>query len=509
VTWTESTFRAVTSVIHEDTGLIFPEYRRTELQQALERALPRDPDAEKLRRLLNSDGDAREALIAELTVGETYFLRDANQFALVRSLLPALAAARAPLPVRVWSAGCASGEEPYSVAIVAEQLGLGDRVTVVGTDLSRVRLAQARRGVYRTWSLRGVDPAVVDRFFEARGSTFHLRPQIRERVDFRYLNLAEDRFPSLTAGLWGMDLVLCRNVLIYFDRPTIERVARRLVDTLSEDGWLVLGASDPPIAEIIDVETKLTRHGLAYRRRHESRATGDVLAPATPDVDVVPIAPHGAPDAAVTGPISDAPPPEAPPFAAPAPPADAAPVSLPAPAATTSPTEAGATPADEMERAYALREYGRAEQLARAIVGHGPPSGPRPWIVLIRALANRGCLSEAAKAADTALEAQRDSAELLYLHAVLLAQTARHADAAAAARRALYLERDLIVAHVALGNARSRLGDASAAARAYRNAETLLARMPQDAAVPAADGQPVQRLRQIVRTQLTLLGNGA
>jgi chemotaxis protein methyltransferase CheR len=492
VSWTASSFQAVTSVIHEGTGLVFPAYRQAELQQALERALPKDPDPDRLRRLLQSDGDAREALVAELTVGETYFLRDENQFALVRQLLPELAATRSPLPVRVWCAGCASGEEPYSVAILAEQLGLGDRVTVLGTDLSRARLAQARRAIYRPWSMRGVDPAVTDRFFDARGSSFHLRPHIRDRVEFRYLNLAEDRFPSLTAGIWGMDLVLCRNVLIYFDRPTIERVARRLVDTLGEDGWLLLGASDPPIGDLIDVDVALTRHGLAYRQPRGGTSTPAALAPPASDADVIPIV---EPTAGHTDALPET-----------------AEDVLAAPAAPTSSVDvaardrAASVPPDELEAAYAARAYDRAEAIARQMLERDP-SEPRLWIVLIRALANRGCLADAAKSADAALERHRDSAELLYLHAVLLSQSARHAEAAAAARRALYLERDLIVAHVALGNARGRLGDAEGAARAFRNADALLARLPVDAAVPAADGQPVQRLRQIVRTQLTLLSS--
>src|SRR5690606_17546707 len=267
VTWSDPSFDAIASIIRERTGLVFPPSRREEIERALARALPHRRDPDHIRTLLETNDEVKDALIAELTVGESYFLRDTGQFTLLRSLLPQLAELRGTLPVRVWSAGCATGEEPYSVAILSEQLGLGDRVSILGTDISRARLAHARRGVYRPWSLRGVAGDVIARFFDRRGDVYHVRPQVRERVEFRYLNLAEDRFPSLTAGLWGMDVILCRNVLIYFDRETVTRVARGLVATLSDDGWLVLGASDPAIGELVDVEVHVTPGGIAYRRR--------------------------------------------------------------------------------------------------------------------------------------------------------------------------------------------------------------------------------------------------
>src|SRR5690606_3677293 len=154
----------------------------------------------------------------------SYFLRDTGQFTLLRSLLPQLAELRGTLPVRVWSAGCATGEEPYSVAILSEQLGLRDRVSILGTDISRARHAPARRAVEPPSPLGGRAVDVTRRFCDRRGDVCPIRRQWRERGELRYLNLSEDRCPSLTAGLWGMDVILCRNVLIYFDRETITRV---------------------------------------------------------------------------------------------------------------------------------------------------------------------------------------------------------------------------------------------------------------------------------------------
>lgn len=481
MTWTDPAYREVATLIGERTGLVFPASRHADVEAALRHVLPDPSDLDRLAGLLAAEDEAREELVARLTIGESYFFRDPAQFELLRNeVLPALADARSGVPLRLWSAGCAGGEEPYSLAILCAELGLGN-AHIIGTDISRARLAHARAGVYRPWALRGLPARVLDAWFERDGARFALRPQIRDRVEFRYLNLAEDRFPSLTDGVWGMDVILCRNVLIYFDRVTIERVAARLIDCLSEDGWLICGASDPAIGEIVDCDVVLTPAGLAYRRPRPGAVGAWQLT----------VAP--------TGGLPQQPAP---------PPAQAA---LPPPAPREPAVPAGAADdADDaaaLERAYAGRDYAAVDALAARMIATNP--GPRPWIVRVRALANRGFLNEAGRAAAAALERHRDSAELLYLHAVLLSESGRHADAAAALRRALYLDPSLAVAHLALADARARLGDRLGQRRALRAAQELLALLPADAVVPASDGQRAGRLARHVRTRLALATDAA
>ena len=118
--------------------------------------------------------------------------------------------------------------------------------TVVATDISRARLAAARRGEYREWSFRGVPREIIARYFTQSGDgRYVLSGAVRRGVEFRYLNLASDLYPAMSAGVWGMDVIYCRNVLIYFDKTTIRHVAKALLDSLSEAGWLLLGATDP------------------------------------------------------------------------------------------------------------------------------------------------------------------------------------------------------------------------------------------------------------------------
>ncbi len=129
--------------------------------------------------------------------------------------------------------------------------------------------------------------------------------------------------------------------------------------------------------------------------------------------------------------------------------------------------------------------------------------------MLVRSLANTGRLDEAGRACASALDRYRGSAELAYLHSLLLAESGRYGDAAAAARRALYLDRNLVVGYLALGAALTRIGDARGARRAFANAEDLLQALPPDELVPASDGERAIRLLHIVRAQASLLSGDA
>jgi chemotaxis protein methyltransferase CheR len=527
----------VADLVRERSGLVFPEARVTEVEATVRRAMNRRGIAvpQHLAELLGRDAAERDALVAELTIGETYFQRDASQFELLRRrILPELLSVTGDArPIRAWSAGCASGEEPYSIAMVLDELGALDRADIVGTDIARPRLADAQRAVYSRWSLRTVPDDLRDRYFRERGRYYELAPRIREKVDFRYLNLAEDRFPSLSAGIWGMDLILCRNVLIYFDRETVRRVARRLIETLSEDGFLVMGASDPPIGEMVECDVVVTDAGLIYRRlsaaaapgaawrqwaepRHdpavlqpeqreepappldaaagpwpalESAAGADTAAAADPDVAAGGASGAGAPAAGL--------------------PADAAPA---AGVEADGGTEPGREPAGDAVAAttqrildaYARRDFDAVRSLAVAAAGAGT-LGAGGWLSWLRALANQGCIEEAAAVAERAVSDCGPSAELLYLQAVLQLQSGHAAAAAALARRALYLNRQLAVAHLTLAEAQRRLGNIDAARRSLRSAASLLAALPADAPVAGSDGERAGRLAQLARTKLELL----
>ncbi|HEU4451408.1 MAG TPA: CheR family methyltransferase, partial [Longimicrobium sp.] len=414
-----------------------------------------------------------------------------------REAIPELVRLRAGRPLRAWSAACSTGEEAYTLAIVCQEEGIGAAGrSILGTDVSHPRLAAARAARYRRWALRDVPASVVAAYFTRRDDRWELKPALREGVAFRALNLVEDDWPSLTSGVREMDLVLCRNVLIYMDAPSVRRVAERLVATLSDGGWLFVGPSDPPLADFVECEVVVTPAGLAYRKHRRGTR---FLSPRPAESTVVSRDPHlpiAKPAPSPRAPIHDARPSVVSPD----------PV---APHPVTADRAIGKGDGDaDAERLYAARDYERAAAAAAARIARGN-ADEGTWIVRVRALANRGRLVEAEAACAVALERHRSSAELHDVHALLLAAAGRAREAAAALRQALYLDPSLIVAHVRMADVQGRLGSADAARRSLRNAESLLAALPAGAVVPSSDGMPAAHLLRTVRARLAMLTEGA
>lgn len=188
----------------------------------------------------------REALARHCTTGETYFFRDRGQHELLLStILPELIERRrATRNLQIWSAGCSTGEEAYSLAMLLEELAPaldGWRVQILATDIDSHSLAIARAGHYRPWSFRAIDPARKQRFFHPDNDGWQLDSRIMQRVHFVSHDLVNDHFPNAALGIHGMDLVVCRNVLIYLEQEAVTRLAGQFEKTLSDDGYLMTG----------------------------------------------------------------------------------------------------------------------------------------------------------------------------------------------------------------------------------------------------------------------------
>ena len=249
------------------------EHGRQGIRRAMARIGESDPSA--FRERLETDVEALDVLIDELAVGETFFFRQPQHYEIVRDLvLPHVRERREAggAGLRAWSAGCASGEEIYSVAALLAEAGeLGD-AHLVATDLSRGALERAREARYREWSLRGPDAARMRAWLTPSGDRFALDRTLRQSVRLFPLNLATDRYPEPLLGLADLDVIFCRNVLIYFEPQAIARVACSLHDSLAKGGWLLTGASDPPLPERCGLEPVVTHGVVVYRRPLEARA---------------------------------------------------------------------------------------------------------------------------------------------------------------------------------------------------------------------------------------------
>jgi chemotaxis methyl-accepting protein methylase len=237
----------VAELLRRETGIVIKGEQLTSLEAALARVEPGlDASTFLAARVDPSKGSALLArLIDEVTVKETFFLRQRQELdAIEWTALLASANAAGRDRIAAWVAGCATGEEAYSLALLAsEAFACSDPpVSILATDISDAALESARRGSYGRRSLRGVDAAARERYFASDGEKLLVGPQLRRPITFRRHNLVGDAIPPYGADCF--DLIACRNVLIYFDGDSVERVMRSLEQALTSDGMLLLGAAD-------------------------------------------------------------------------------------------------------------------------------------------------------------------------------------------------------------------------------------------------------------------------
>jgi chemotaxis protein methyltransferase CheR len=201
----------------------------------------------ELAALLRGKPDAAlvRDIVEAMTTNESFFFRDIKPFDQFKAfVLPQLVRARAASrSIRIWSAACSSGQEPYSLAmILSEQRAqlAGWRIEIVATDLSLEILEKAQAGMYSQFEVqRGLPIQLLVKYFKQQGERWQIDESIRKMVQFRPFNLLEDM-----AGLGRFDVVFCRNVLIYFDQPTKSAVLNRIGRQMAPDGYLYLGGAE-------------------------------------------------------------------------------------------------------------------------------------------------------------------------------------------------------------------------------------------------------------------------
>jgi chemotaxis protein methyltransferase CheR len=238
----------IADLVHRETGIVLPAARETALRAAVARAAPGLDVAAFVRATAEPAGgrDLINRLIGEVTNQETFFARDRGQLDGIP--WPALlqrARAAGSGTLRAWCAGCATGDEAYTLALLATQAfaPAPAPVDVLGTDVSRAALAAAADGRYRERAVRALEPSLRSRYFDqAADHRYVVSEALRRLVRFRPHNLARDACPPL--GEAAFDLIICRNVLIYFGAPLMSIVIDSLERSLRPGGLLVLGAAD-------------------------------------------------------------------------------------------------------------------------------------------------------------------------------------------------------------------------------------------------------------------------
>ncbi|HWR97941.1 MAG TPA: CheR family methyltransferase [Candidatus Methanoperedens sp.] len=484
----EADFLAVRDFVTHRAGLYFAENKRGELLAAVrERAtasIGSDSVAEYLALLEGSGDGGRELrrLVARLTVGETYFFRNRSQFDLLRErILPDLIQRRrgARRRLRLWSAGCSSGEEPYSLAILLLEL-LPDiaswDVHLLATDINEEALEAAREGRYRAWSFRDVEEHYRKRFFTREADGWRIVAEVQRLVNFRALNLATDPYPSLGNGTDALDVILCRNVMIYFRPELCREITRRFFACLREHGSLIVGHSEH--SDLVDPEFARVFHGRAivYRKPGQEPALAKGLA--------IRFRGEGPPPAGTPGRV--------------------------APRRPTGGTQRPAVTEETVlfEEAVALVAQRRAAAAIEAFrrVLEVNPRNERALYSSARLLADAGVAAEAGAFAERVLALNPLHLEATYLLALLARGAGDAARELSFLRRALYLDPGFVLGHFQTGLHHARAGNGRQARRSLHNALRLLDGLADAGPVAGVEDMTVGRLREAI---LALLPGGA
>ena len=445
--------------IATQTGLHFPPERWGDLERGMAAAAPdfNFSDRESCARWLLSAPLTRhmnEVLASHLSVGETYFFREKQSLEILgEQVLVQLLQARRQNErrLRIWIAGCSTGEEAYTIAILLDRL-IPDRkdwnITILATDFNPKFLRKAAQGVYGEWSFRDAPGWLRERYFtKGKDGRFEIHPRIRKMVTFSYLNFADDVYPSLLNNTGAMDVILCRNVLMYFTAHRAKQVASNFYRALLDGGWLIVSPSEASNALFSSFTPVEFPGAVLYRK------TADVGSQPLVGGYPVPLLFEEA---------------EAMPPMPPVVPAEPAAVNLPA---------AQARQADEREA----------------------PSR------MARSCANQGRLSEALEWCEQAIAADKLNPAHHYLLATILQEQGRHDTAIQSLMRALYLDPDFVLAHFSLGNLHQSQGRYRQAQRYFTNALVLLRKHQPDETLPEADGLTTGRLVEIVTSLLASL----
>lgn len=478
-------------VVAGHLGLHFPKGRWLDLQRGVCQAAQECGCQQDLERyvdeLLSPALTQRhlEALASRLTVGETYFFREKRSLEVFEiDIAPELIRTRAGLDraIRIWSAGCATGEEPYSVAIILSKLmGLKrSKVEILASDLNSKSLLKASEGIYGEWSFRGIPPWVRSPYFEeVEEGRWAITPAIKKMVSFAQVNLMDDSYPPVSNSPNGLDVIFCRNVLMYLTPEGMRKVVRQLHRSLATDGWLIVSPTETSQQLFSDFATVSFGDVTLYRKSAKHLPTTLALpAYAAVGSSVQPERIFEPPEPTRTSCLQTG----------------------QEDAHSEGRLKNTALPTVPYGQALALYEQGRYEEVERVIRALLSDDGAHAsaMLLLARAYANQGKLAAALTLCDKAIAADKMAARAYYLRATILQEQGCLPEALLAFKQTVYAEPEFVLAHFAMGGLALQQRRLKQSEKHFANVLSLLARFQPEDIVPESEGLSAGRLREMI-----------
>ena len=435
-----------------------------------------------------------QALISSIVIGESYLFRDSGQFELLeRNLLPAIITARRHiagdaskrLTLKIWSAGCSTGEEIYSIALVLNRILPSHEkwdLQLVGTDINPNFLAIARQATYGNWSFRQVPPEIREHYFQpAAKNRWQLLPRYRKLVRFERGNLLSDKFA--TPLFQDCDLIICRNVFIYFETAAIARVLETFQTRLRPGGFLLCGHAELRDCDTSQLKTHLFPESVVYQRQD-----GNEIAAITPPSWAPPVPPPPS-QVPISPPRGASLPLKIPSGAEPALNLSQTPILKPENVAPSEPSP--------RERAEA---YLQAGDLPTALaIAEGLPQAFALLLEIARGSANFGQLELAERASHLARQQDPDAIAPLQLLAHIFEEKGDLVTAKHYWRQVIYLKPQAIFAYLELAGILQREGNAAGADRQRATARELLSRLSPTQTIDCGFDRPELTAAQLLR----------
>lgn len=487
----------ISELVAERMGLHFQTNRCRDLERGICSAAREFgfKDAEScVRWLLKSplSKNQIEILASYLTVGETYFFREKKSFEILeKHVLPELIHSRQEnkKSLRIWSAACATGEEPYSIAIVLSRMipDIKDwNITILATDINPRFLDKAIEGIYTKWSFRDTPHWVKENYFNlTEDGHFRLLPSIKKLVTFSYQNLGEDSYPSLLNNTNAMDIIFCRNVLMYFPHNFAGKVIQKLHHSVLDNGWLIVSPCETSHVLFPQFATLNFSDVIFYRKTIVSHKLQDAISIFQ--------------DASCTLQEISQPSHED--------------ILIPEPVQEIMPSEPGLTEKTDNARkedyqhelyleAMELYRKGYYTEVIKQVEKLFSENGRSSMAMglLVRAFANQGRLSEASGWCNKAIDGDKLNPSLHYLLATILQEQGAINEAIKSLKRALYIDPDFVLAHFTLGNLMKQQGRLKESRKHFDNALTLLHAYSNEDILLESESITAGRLKEIITT---------
>ncbi|MFZ2633317.1 MAG: CheR family methyltransferase [Desulfosalsimonadaceae bacterium] len=485
-------------VVSVHTGLHFPEKKWPALTKGIASVSHMlSLDVYKLLYSLQSASPPKkiiDLITDRLTIGETYFLRDKNFFQILKDrIIRGLIRypRRKTKKIIFWSAGCATGEEPYSLAILIDHMlpELRDwDVSIIGSDINRAALDKAETGIYSSWSLRETPEPIIKKYFTSSGDNrFELVPHIRRRVSFVQVNLMAEQYGADLNCHDPVDIIVCRNVLMYFNDLNRNRVIQNLARSLIENGWLITGPSESGFVNVPELTSVRFPNALYHRKG----------APRQSDIPGIPIRVKRKKNLCASG----------------APETLKSRLTGKAQTRRSTDVNTASQPEKPNYDVYqdALYDYNTgdyrqsAEKLSRILSGghNGSQSflmRAESMILLAKSYANLGDLDHARTWCEKALSFEKLNPELYYLLSTIH-QSADDIDAAVKSlKQAIYLDPEFIMAHFTLGMLFQQKNMPFESARSMNSAMSLLRLKDPDDVVSYSESMTASRLIETIKS---------